>query len=988
MMLIWCGFIDNGQLVVCMKKLNLNKLTQLKPLVFLSVFGALTPAVQAEVTLETQVKIADNALHFDGKDVDKISLTQQEMIDDTQYHYKFGGSISAHGDAVKIYKHYVFMSWYRGGKDDRHVMLSRYNTKTGSVKTIEFPHQHTGFQGRWWIGESHNTIGISVSPLNGTIHMVYDMHAYGDSSVPGNKYGDITKYPDEPFKNDFFRYSYSLPGAAEVADEEFTLEKQFVKDTSSVSEGPDDYKHLVMTDNLEDKLNFSALTYPKFFETSDGELLLYMRWGGNNNGAYYYNQYDETAQKWSRFEPFSHKNQKSHGLDHNWGLYGNMKYFNGKLRVGFQKRSSDNNDKYIYQNGIYYAYLDDPENNIWRDHTGKQITWPLVDAEEIKIFEPGDLVKTQDTSANSAGTPPGKVYIVGGFDWAMTDNGDLHFIHKVQDREFNETVYGHLYKPAGAEEFIHAEGIAGAERIYAAGDNIYIIGLENKKPYVEVAKGGTTQFTRIYTDTTTTTNFQHGVAYIKNGKIYYYLMEEKSGTERPIHLQIIDLDLPKVSVNFEQSNLTLIKDYSDLSISATPEIDDPERSIASVALYLDDELVSTLTAEPYTWTQNQASLQNLALGSYQIKALVTDDTGETSESLMTLEVVEGTPTVEFVESDIILAKDYTNFEITIDASTPDKDRTISTVSLYLDDTLISTNNSAPYKWSNANSALQGLATGDYTLKAVVVDSKGETAEASTSLRVVDSTITAAFSKQSYTVSEDYNSLSLSVEASSQVQSRTISDVSLYVNDNLIRTESVAPYEWGHSLDFHDELLDFPIGSHTLKAIVTDSEGQTLEVFADLIVQEAISAPEVSFSESSLNVESGYTELTVNVNASTSMSTRTIKQVALFVNGTQVSALTAAPYQWTVSQTQLANLPAGTHSLKAVATDSQDLQSETSIQLVVSEKEEEPEGNNNSGNGDKAPKSGSGGGSTSPALLVILSLLMLVRRQANIKKRFK
>ena len=153
----------------------------------------------AKVTLESTTKITDNALHFNGRDIDSSTFknlnlsTAEQQQADTSYNYKFGGSISAHGDSVKIYKDYVFMTWYKGGKMNRQVMLSRLNTNTGVVKTIEFPHRHTGFQGKWWIGESHNTIGLAVSPKNGSIHMVYDMHAYSDSKFDGK------------FKNDFFR---------------------------------------------------------------------------------------------------------------------------------------------------------------------------------------------------------------------------------------------------------------------------------------------------------------------------------------------------------------------------------------------------------------------------------------------------------------------------------------------------------------------------------------------------------------------------------------------------------------------------------------------------------------------------------------------------------------------------------------------------------------------------------------------------------------
>ncbi len=478
------------------------------------------------VKLESQTKISDGALYFDGKKLNHSTFKNPSK--GTEYDYFFGRKISAHGDAVKPYKHYVFMTWYKGGKANRNVMLSRLNTTTGSVKTIEFPHRHTGFRGDPLVGESHNTIGLAISPINGTIHMVYDMHAYVDDNEKGRFKGR--------FVNDFFRYSYSIPGAAEVADEDFTL-TQFVKDTSEVSQGDDDYKHLTMTGDLADKQNFAALTYPKFFTTSDGTLLLYMRWGGNNNGAYYFNKYDAESQKWTTFTPFNHKDQKTHGNPYNWGLYGKMKYVNGKLRVGFQQRSADNNDRYTYQNGVYYAYSDHPDGlGQWKNHKDEAMTWPLVNTDEIKVFEPGDYIDHQE---------PNSVHISGGFDWTVTAKEDIHFITQVyssnRKRKDYKRVATHAYKPAGAEEFIISTDFTGADSIYTSGDDVFIIGLnKDGYPYVEKAKGGTNDFVSVYTQTSGT-RFLHGTIHISKGKVYYYLMENGKGNSLPLHLQIIDL---------------------------------------------------------------------------------------------------------------------------------------------------------------------------------------------------------------------------------------------------------------------------------------------------------------------------------------------------------------------------------------------------------------------------------------------------------------
>ena len=481
----------------------------------------------ANVSLKTQVKIADNALHFNGKDLNIKNLNSANKSPDT-YDFFFGRNISAHGDAVKTYKHYVFMTWYLGGKENRNVMLSRYNTLTGAVSTIKFPHKHTGFRGDPNIGESHNTIGLAISPLNGTIHMVYDLHAYDDNNHGGK------------FKDDFFRYSYSLKNAADAEDKDFTLDL-FVKDTSPVSQGKDDYKHLTMTGDLNDRANFARLTYPKFFETDDGILLLYMRLGGNNNGAYVFNRYDQLTNTWSRFTHFNYNNQITKGNEYNWGLYGSMKYLNGKLRVGFQQRSNNKEDKFIYQNGVYYAYSDHPQGfGDWKNHKGETMTWPLVNSDEIKVFEPGDYIDHTEVDS---------VHIVQGFDWTVTARGDIHIMSKVRSTNRKHPDYKeiniHSYKPADAKDFIISTDFAGATAIYTSGDNIYIIGLDQGTPFVEKAVGGTNNFTRVY-KAKGKKKFDHGVVHITGGKAYYFLMERLPGdltTSQPLYLQIIDLDI-------------------------------------------------------------------------------------------------------------------------------------------------------------------------------------------------------------------------------------------------------------------------------------------------------------------------------------------------------------------------------------------------------------------------------------------------------------
>ncbi|AUS06284.1 BNR-4 repeat-containing protein [Pseudotamlana carrageenivorans] len=582
------------------KKLHLN--------LFFITFLLFSMSTKAQVTLESEVKITDLAMYFTG--VQNQNSTRQAETE--PYDYAYGSALSPHGDCIKTYKHYVFMTWYRGGKLDRHVMLTRYNTLTGAMKTIEFPHQHTGFKGKWWIGETHNTIAIGISPLNGTIHMVYDMHAYTNSGV---------------FTNDYFRYTYSMPNTAELSDAEFTLDK-FVKDPLD-----DDYKHCTM-DGVRDAAHYDRFTYPQFFLNDDGELFLTARDGTSHDGAQAFIKYDANALKWGRFIHFNALGAGSKGETNNWSIYGSIKYVDGKVRAGFQRRLNNGSDKYQYQNGVYYAYSDDPTGaSQWKNHKGEAMTLPLVKAEEVLVFEPGDYVAT---------TAQNKVHIVSGFDWTVTDNGDVHIISRVKDNENNVTKNIHSYKPNGVSDFIISTDFTGAQELYASGDNVFVIGLNSSgRPFVDRTEGGTNLFTRVY-EQTSGKRFRKGQVHISDGKLYYYLLENNTSDNdetQPTYLQIINLNVTQGPKPFEVNLVTptnnqTFKEGENVQIYASATADTGE--ITKVEFLVDDFLVNADSTKPYLfdWTPS-------VIGSYKIKAVAYKTGGESiTSSEITIEVTE------------------------------------------------------------------------------------------------------------------------------------------------------------------------------------------------------------------------------------------------------------------------------------------------------------------------------------------------------------
>lgn len=463
-----------------------------------------TQTLPAEVSLEAEIHINDQSIFFDGKKVGRKEPNRAGAYD-----YFFGNALTPHGDCIKVYKNYAFLTWYRGGKEDRHVMLTRLNLESGTRATIEFPHRHTGYLNQYWIGETHNTIAVGISPKNGTVHLLYDMHGYRHST--------------SAFAGDYFRYSYSVDNAAELPDEDFTLDK-FVK-------SPDgDYKHLTMT-GMENPDEWGRLTYPLFFLNDKGDLFMRMRKGSAYNGKFIFTKYDGVS-KWENQTSFNTDNAKNRGLDFNYGVYGNMKYANGKVRIAFQKRSNDRNDRYIYQNGVYYAYSDSQGGKSdWKNHKGEPFNLPIVDPEFIKVFEPGDLVE---------GIGKDKVHMVGNFDFNVTDRGDEHIIARVRDDENNVTKNLHAYRAGGTGDFIITTDFNGGIELYSSGNYIFLITLKNGRPFIQVTEGGTNDWQTVYQPTSGRT-FDKGIPYISNGKLYYYLKVPGSGDQRTTYLQIIDL---------------------------------------------------------------------------------------------------------------------------------------------------------------------------------------------------------------------------------------------------------------------------------------------------------------------------------------------------------------------------------------------------------------------------------------------------------------
>ena len=179
---------------------------------------------------------------------------------------------------------------------------------------------------------------------------------------------------------------------------------------------------------------------------------------------------------------------------------------------------------------------------------------------------------------------------------------------------------------------------------------------------------------------------------------------------------------------------------------------------------------------------------------------------------------------------------------------------------------------------------------------------------------------------------------LTVEANASSSEGAIEKVELFVDGNFVRTERVAPYQWGMdraSNPNNAELEDLSVGIHTLRIVATDDAGNTRE---ETITIEIVPS-DISLSFATPSNNQVVTQGMIGVVANASTNTDAIEEVSLFVDGNFVRTERIDPYEWGAShpnQTdeELQNLSVGTHTLTLIATDNTGNTAEETITIEV------------------------------------------------------
>ena len=189
------------------------------------------------------------------------------------------------------------------------------------------------------------------------------------------------------------------------------------------------------------------------------------------------------------------------------------------------------------------------------------------------------------------------------------------------------------------------------------------------------------------------------------------------------------------------------------------------------------------------------------------------------------------------------------------------------------------------------------------------------------------------------IEEGYSELIVTVDASDPENDKI--DVLLKIDGKEIRSESVAPYEWGQAGSPNpSETIGLAIGDHVFEAIATDAKGLSTTISKTITVTEKNVAPTASFTTPIVNtLEEGYPELVVTVDATDPNGDD--MTVVLKIDGNEIRSESVAPYEWghagSPNPLETVGLAVGDHVLEAIVSDAKGLSTTISKTIAITKK---------------------------------------------------
>jgi|GEM_PF-2399601 len=355
-------------------KNNIQKITSKREVYFFLFFLVAyftSNQLSAQVTFLENSKITDQAFYFWKPD------------DPKPYHY--APAITPHGNCMKVSNGYVFFTWYRGGWTDRTLMISRKKIGEGSWVHAALPAKLSLVGGK---GDTHLTTNVGVSPIDGTVHLMFDHHNEDLNYIRSKK--NIAYGPDSDFTAANFlpQQNYLIPGK-----------------------------------------KVTSVTYPDLFNNDKGEMYFERRLGSAVGGDIIMTYYDGNT--WSPESTIIRGRGAEVSQGERHFAYGNAHFMNGKFYYSYSPRWAESPTR--LGEGVYLMELGQRMNDKATTVDGKSYDLPIIDHSPFLIADPRSV--------------PDNAGWAGGPQVAISPKNDIYMYQKPKGTD----AYNYLRKNGETE---------------------------------------------------------------------------------------------------------------------------------------------------------------------------------------------------------------------------------------------------------------------------------------------------------------------------------------------------------------------------------------------------------------------------------------------------------------------------------------------------------------------------------------------------------
>lgn len=369
---------------------------------------------------------------------------------------------------------------------------------------------------------------------------------------------------------------------------------------------------------------------------------------------------------------------------------------------------------------------------------------------------------------------------------------------------------------------------------------------------------------------------------------------------------------PSVNITTPKANATF---NAGATVTITANASDSNGSVTKVEFYHGTNKIGEDLTDPYsfTWT-------NVPAGNYVLTAKATDNLKASTTSSNVNITVNGvnTPPVVALSSPANNAFFGAGSTITIAATASDKNGSVSKVEFYNGTTKLGEDATSPYSY-----ILNNVAVGTFSFTAKAIDNLG-TATTSSVHRVTVQTLStgakiALTNPLNNATFDSGNSIQVSANATTITGS--ITKVEFFSNNKKIGEDLTSPYSfiWNN----------VPAGKYSINAKATDNLAAVVTSPAvNITVANPNNFPVVQIvspeNDAIFNIG-----VSITIEAEASDPNGTISKVEFFNGSTKLGEGTGSPYTFVWN-----DVPEGTYSISAKATDNQGSTTTDQIEIVI------------------------------------------------------